>query len=65
MIRLMGLWHGLSQSTEEINLRGIMAEVSNIDLCHDRHKVENLGQVQKTLSAIIITKKVTTKNFVG
>jgi hypothetical protein len=43
MIRLMGLRHGLSQSIKEISLKGIMAKVSNIDLCHDRHKVENLG----------------------
>jgi hypothetical protein len=65
MIRLMGLWHGLSQSAEEISLRGRLAEVSNLGLCHDRHRVENLGQMQKTWNAIIGTRKGTTENFVG
>jgi hypothetical protein len=65
MIKLMGLWHSLSQSMEEISLRGRMADVSIIDLCHNRHKVENLDQMQKMWNAIIVTRMGTTKNFAG
>jgi hypothetical protein len=31
----------------EISLRERMVEVSSIGLCHDWHRVENLGQMQK------------------
>ena len=65
MIKLMGLWHDLSQSTEEISLTGRMAQISSIDLCHDWNKVENLSQTQKTWSAIIVTRKGTIENFAG
>ena len=40
-----------------------MVEVSNVDLCHDQHKVEDLGQMQKMWSAIIVIRKGTIENF--
>jgi hypothetical protein len=42
-----------------------MAEVSNLDLCHDRHRVENLSQMQKMWSAVIVIRKGITENFVS
>jgi hypothetical protein len=33
-----------------------MAKVSSLSLSHDRHRMENLSQMQKMLSAIIVTR---------
>jgi hypothetical protein len=50
---------------EGISQRGRMAEVSNLDLSHDRQRTKNLGQMQKMWSANIVIRNDTTKDFAG
>jgi signal recognition particle GTPase len=55
----------ISYSVLGISLRRRITEVSNLNLSHVRQMMKNLDQMQKMWSAIIVTRKGTTKDFVG
>lgn len=63
IMRLMGLWRGLSHSTERISLSGIMTEVGSLGLSSVWQRMTNFNQMQKIWSAIIVTRKGTTKKI--
>jgi hypothetical protein len=61
MMRLMGLWRDLSHSTKRISLSGIMTQVGRLSLSRVWQRMTNFNLMQKIWSAIIVTRKGTTK----